>query len=99
MAQEVILGNCLNVLGYKDIKSALDMFNVASEEKKEYSENNCKREEPSLEYKFIEELKLKDSKVHKERRIKDEAETWHYVAAGGGREVVDVCHVENSGEL
>ncbi|XP_015707672.1 M-phase phosphoprotein 8 isoform X1 [Coturnix japonica] len=82
--------------GYKDIKSALDTFNVASEEKKEYSENNCKREEPSLEYKFIEELKLKDSKVHKERRIKDEAETWNYVAAGGGREVVDVCQMENS---
>ncbi|OXB57130.1 hypothetical protein ASZ78_006992 [Callipepla squamata] len=82
---------------YKDTKSALDMFNVASEEKKECCENLCKREEPSLEYKFIEELKLKDSKVHKERRsIKDETETWNYVAAGGGREVVDVCQVENS---
>ncbi|XP_042694681.1 M-phase phosphoprotein 8 isoform X2 [Centrocercus urophasianus] len=81
---------------YKDIKSALDMCNVASEEKKECSENNCKREEPSLECKFIEELKLKDSKVHKERRIKDEAETWNFVAAGGGREVVDVCQMENS---
>ncbi|XP_048791148.1 M-phase phosphoprotein 8 isoform X2 [Lagopus muta] len=81
---------------YKDIKSALDTCNVASEEKKECSENNCKREEPSLECKFIEELKLKDSKVHKERRIKDEAETWNYVAAGGGREAVDVCQMENS---
>ncbi|XP_021235678.1 M-phase phosphoprotein 8 isoform X3 [Numida meleagris] len=81
---------------YKDIKSAFDMFNVASEEKKEYSENNCKKEEASLEYKFIEELKLKDSKVHKERRIKEEAETWNYAAAGGGREVVDVCQLENS---
>ncbi|XP_065586168.1 M-phase phosphoprotein 8 isoform X1 [Cyrtonyx montezumae] len=82
---------------YKDTKSALDTFNVASEEKKECCENLCKREEPSLEYKFIEEVKLKDSKVHKERRsLKDETETWNYAAAGGGREVVDVCQVENS---
>ncbi|XP_075347068.1 M-phase phosphoprotein 8 [Mycteria americana] len=82
---------------FKDIKSAFDLFNVASEEKSEYSENNCKREESSLEYKFIEELKSKDSKVYKERRnIRDETNTWTYIAAEGDREVVDVCQMENS---
>ncbi|NXE09791.1 MPP8 phase, partial [Lophotis ruficrista] len=82
---------------FKDIKSAFDLFNVASEEKSEYSENNCKREESSLEYKIIEELKSKDSKVYKERRnIRDEKDTWTYIAAEGDREVVDVCQMENS---
>ncbi|XP_049678758.1 M-phase phosphoprotein 8 isoform X1 [Accipiter gentilis] len=82
---------------FKDIKSAFDLFNVASEEKSEYSENNCKREESSLEYKFIEELKSKDSKVYKERRnVRDETDTWTYIAAEGDREVVDVCQMENS---
>ncbi|XP_074672188.1 M-phase phosphoprotein 8 [Strix aluco] len=83
---------------FKDIKSAFDLFNVASEEKSEYSENNCKREESSLEYKFIEELKSKDSKVYKERRnIRDETDTWTCIAAERDREVVDVCQMENSG--
>ncbi|XP_061848154.1 M-phase phosphoprotein 8 isoform X1 [Colius striatus] len=82
---------------FKDLKSAFDLFNVASEEKSEYSENNCKREESSLEYKFIEELKSKDSKVYKERRnVRDETDTWTYIAAEGDREVVDVCQMENS---
>uniref|UniRef100_A0A8B9MS80 M-phase phosphoprotein 8 n=1 Tax=Accipiter nisus TaxID=211598 RepID=A0A8B9MS80_9AVES len=82
---------------FKDIKSAFDLFNVASEEKSEYPENNCKREESSLEYKFIEELKSKDSKVYKERRnVRDETDTWTYIAAEGDREVVDVCQMENS---
>ncbi|XP_029898433.1 M-phase phosphoprotein 8 isoform X2 [Aquila chrysaetos chrysaetos] len=82
---------------FKDIKSAFDLFNVASEEKSEYSENNCKREESSLEYKFIEELKSKDSKVYKERRnVRDETDTWTYIAAEGDREVVDMCQMENS---
>ncbi|KAM9300987.1 M-phase phosphoprotein 8 isoform 2-T5 [Morus bassanus] len=82
---------------FKDIKSAFELFNVASEEKGEYSENNCKREESSLEYKFVEELKSKDSKVYKERRnIRDETDTWTYIAAEGDREVVDVCQMENS---
>ncbi|KAM4683605.1 M-phase phosphoprotein 8 isoform 2-T2 [Amazona ochrocephala] len=68
-----------------------------SEEKSEYSENNCKREDSSLEYKLIEELKSKDSKVYKERRnIRDETDTWTYIAAEGDREVVDVCQMENS---
>ncbi|NXN92884.1 MPP8 phase, partial [Rhinopomastus cyanomelas] len=82
---------------FKDIKSAFDLFNAASEEKSEYSENNCKREESSIEYKFIEELKSKDSKGYKERRnVRDETDTWTYIAAGGDREVVDVCQMENS---
>ncbi|XP_065483014.1 M-phase phosphoprotein 8 [Caloenas nicobarica] len=81
---------------FKDVKSAFDLFNVASEEKSEYSENNCKREESSLEYKFIEELKSKDSKVYKERRnIKDETDTWTYTAAGD-QEMTDVCQMKNS---
>ncbi|KFP84164.1 PREDICTED: M-phase phosphoprotein 8, partial [Apaloderma vittatum] len=82
----------------KSLKSFTDiLLNVASEEKSEYSENNCKREESSLEYKFIEELKSKDSKVYKERRsIRDETNTWTYIAAEGDREVVDVCQMENS---
>ncbi|XP_061313719.1 M-phase phosphoprotein 8 isoform X1 [Pezoporus flaviventris] len=68
-----------------------------AEEKSEYSENNCKREESSLEYKLIEELKSKDSKVYKEsRNVRDETDTWTYIAAGGDREVVDVCRMENS---
>lgn len=99
MAQVASLGNCLNILGFKDIKSAFDLFNVASEEKSEYSENNCKREESSLEYKFIEELKSKDSKVYKERRnIRDGTDTWTYAAAEGDWELVHVCQMESSGE-
>ncbi|NWX19163.1 MPP8 phase, partial [Aegotheles bennettii] len=82
---------------FKDIKSAVGLFNVASEEKSKYSENNCQREESSLEYKFIEELKSKDSKVCKERRkIRAESDTWTYIAAEGDREVVDVCQMESS---
>ncbi|NXX43903.1 MPP8 phase, partial [Tricholaema leucomelas] len=82
---------------FKDIKSAFQLFNVASEEKSEYSQNNCKREESLLEYKFIEELKSKDSKVCKERKnIRNETETWTYIAAECYREVVDVCQMENS---
>lgn len=97
MAQVVTLGNCL--LGFKDVKSAFDLFNVASEEKSEYSENNCKREESSLEYKFMEELKSKDSKVYKERRnTRDETDTWTYSAAEGDQEMTDVCQMKNSGE-
>ncbi|XP_035182618.1 M-phase phosphoprotein 8 isoform X2 [Oxyura jamaicensis] len=70
-----------------------------SEEKNEYSENNRKREESSLEYKLIEELKSKDSKVYKERRsIRDETETWNYIAAEGDREVVDVCQMEDNSD-
>ncbi|KAK2533006.1 M-phase phosphoprotein 8 isoform X1 [Columba livia] len=85
------------IKSFKDIKSAFDLFNVASEEKSEYSENNCKREESSLEYKFIEELKSKDSKVYKERRnIKDETDTWTYAAAEGDQEMADVCQMKNS---
>lgn len=58
MAQVVTLGNCLNVLGFKVIRSVFELFNVASEEQKSKCyENNCKREESLLEYKFIEELK------------------------------------------
>ncbi|XP_026714057.1 M-phase phosphoprotein 8 [Athene cunicularia] len=84
---------------FKDIKSAFGLFNVASEERNEYSENNCRREESSLEYKFMEELRAKDSKVYKERRnIKDETDTWTCNAAERDREVVvDVCQMENSG--
>ncbi|XP_067146154.1 M-phase phosphoprotein 8 isoform X4 [Apteryx mantelli] len=85
---------------YKDIKSAFDLFNVASEEKNEYSENNRKREESCLDYKFVEELKSKDSKVYKERRsIRDETDTWTYIAAEGDREVVDVCQMEENSAL
>uniref|UniRef100_A0A8B9Q9V6 M-phase phosphoprotein 8 n=1 Tax=Apteryx owenii TaxID=8824 RepID=A0A8B9Q9V6_APTOW len=84
---------------YKDIKSAFDLFNVASEEKNEYSENNRKREESCLDYKFVEELKSKDSKVYKERRsIRDETDTWTYIAAEGDREVVDVCQMEENSD-
>ncbi|NXD10325.1 MPP8 phase, partial [Nothocercus nigrocapillus] len=84
---------------YKDIKSAFDLFNVASEEKNEYSENNHKREESCLDYKFVEELKSKDSKVYKERRsIRDETDTWTYIAAEGDREVMDVCQMEESSD-
>ncbi|KGL80372.1 M-phase phosphoprotein 8, partial [Tinamus guttatus] len=82
---------------YKDIKNAFDLFNVASEEKNEYSENNRKREESCLDYKIVEELKSKDSKVYKERRsVRDETDTWTYIAAEGDREVMDVCQVEES---
>ncbi|KAM9204691.1 M-phase phosphoprotein 8 [Mergus octosetaceus] len=84
---------------FKDIKSAFESFNVASEEKNDYSENNRKREESSLECKFIEELKSKDSKVYKERRsIRDETETWNYIAAEGDREVVDVCQMDENSD-
>ncbi|XP_025967879.2 M-phase phosphoprotein 8 isoform X1 [Dromaius novaehollandiae] len=84
---------------YKDIRSAFDLFNVASEEKNEYSENNRKREESCLDYKFAEELKSKDSKVYKEKRsIRDETDTWTYIAAEGDREVVDVCQMEENSD-
>ncbi|XP_068251537.1 M-phase phosphoprotein 8 isoform X1 [Nyctibius grandis] len=74
---------------FKDMKSALGLFNVASEEKSEYSENNCKREESSLEFKFVEELKSKDTKVCKERRnIRDETDTRTYITAKDGKQQV-----------
>ncbi|XP_009997738.1 PREDICTED: M-phase phosphoprotein 8 [Chaetura pelagica] len=81
---------------FKDIKSVFDLFNVASEEKREYSENNCKREESSLEYKFIEELKSKGSKVCKEQKNLDETDMWTRIAAEGDGEVMDVCQMESS---
>ncbi|XP_068000547.1 M-phase phosphoprotein 8 isoform X1 [Melanerpes formicivorus] len=82
---------------FKDIKSAFQLLNVASEEKSDCSENNCKREDSSVEHKFIEELKSKDSQVCKERRsIRDETDTWTYIAAEGDPEVVDVCQMESS---
>ncbi|XP_062423225.1 M-phase phosphoprotein 8 isoform X2 [Rhea pennata] len=85
---------------YKDIKSAFDLFNVTSEEKNECSENNRKREESCLDYKFVEELKSKDSKVYKERRsIRDETDTWTYIAAEGDRDIVDVCQIEENSAL
>ncbi|NWI18988.1 MPP8 phase, partial [Crypturellus soui] len=87
------------IKSYKDIKNAFDLFNVASEEKNEYSENNRKREESCLDYKFVEELKSKDSKMYKERRsMRDETDTWTYIAAEGDRDVMDVCQVEESSD-
>lgn len=57
MAHVVTLGNCLNILGFKVIRSAFELFNVASKQKSKYYENNCKREKSLLEYEFIKELK------------------------------------------
>ncbi|XP_063186797.1 M-phase phosphoprotein 8 isoform X2 [Chroicocephalus ridibundus] len=81
---------------FKDIKRAFDLFNVASEENSEYSENNCKRKRSSLEYKFIE--KSKDSKVYKERGniIRDGTDTWTYTAAEGDGVGGDLCQMESS---
>lgn len=79
MAQVVTLGNCLNILGFKDIRSTFDLFNVASEKKSEYYGNNCKREDSLLEYKFIEELK--EQGVQGRRNIRDATDTWTCIAA------------------
>ncbi|XP_069739594.1 M-phase phosphoprotein 8 [Phaenicophaeus curvirostris] len=72
----------------KDVKSTFDLFNVSSEEKSD-SENNYKREDSSLEYKFIEDVKSKDSKVYKERRnTRDEREMWTCITAEDGKQQV-----------
>lgn len=73
---------------------------MTSEEKNEYSENNRKREESTLDYKFMDEFKSKENRLYKERRsIRDETDTWTYIASEGDREVLDVCQMEeNSGK-
>ncbi|XP_006274145.1 M-phase phosphoprotein 8 [Alligator mississippiensis] len=83
----------------KDIKSAFDLFNMTSEEKNEYSENNRKREESTLDYKFMDEFKSKENRLYKERRsIRDETDTWTYIASEGDREVLDVCQMEENSD-
>ncbi|CAM2095844.1 unnamed protein product [Caretta caretta] len=84
----------------KENKSAFDLFNISSEEKNEYSDNNRKREDSSVDYKFIEEFKSKENKqLYKERRsIRDETDTWTYIAAEGDREVDHVCQMEENSD-
>ncbi|TFK09944.1 protein FAM98A [Platysternon megacephalum] len=84
----------------KENKSAFDLFNISSEEKNEYSENNRKREDSSVDYKFIEEFKSKENKqLYKERRsTRDETDTWTYIAAEGDREVDNVCQMEENSD-
>ncbi|NXX90912.1 MPP8 phase, partial [Centropus bengalensis] len=73
---------------FKDVRSTFDSFNITPEEKSD-SENNCKREESSLDYKLIEDVKSKDSKVYKERRnARDDRDSWSCIAAEGDGEVV-----------
>ncbi|XP_073195505.1 M-phase phosphoprotein 8 isoform X2 [Lepidochelys kempii] len=85
----------------KENKSAFDLFNISSEEKNEYTDNNRKREDSSVDYKFIEEFKSKENKqLYKERRsIRDETDTWTYIAAEGDREVDHVCQMEENSAL
>uniref|UniRef100_A0A8C8SA78 M-phase phosphoprotein 8 n=1 Tax=Pelusios castaneus TaxID=367368 RepID=A0A8C8SA78_9SAUR len=85
----------------KENKSAFDLFSISSEEKNEYSENNRKREDSSVDYKFIEEFKSKENKqLYKERRnTRDETDTWTYIAAEGDREMLDnVCQMEENSD-
>ncbi|XP_073195516.1 M-phase phosphoprotein 8 isoform X3 [Lepidochelys kempii] len=84
----------------KENKSAFDLFNISSEEKNEYTDNNRKREDSSVDYKFIEEFKSKENKqLYKERRsIRDETDTWTYIAAEGDREVDHVCQMEENSD-
>ncbi|XP_074841189.1 M-phase phosphoprotein 8 isoform X2 [Carettochelys insculpta] len=85
----------------KENKSAFDVFNSSSDEKNEFSDNNRKREDSSVDCKFVEELKSKENKQsYKDRRsIRDETDTWTYIAAEGDREVLDsVCQMEESSD-
>uniref|UniRef100_A0A8U7MDT8 M-phase phosphoprotein 8 n=1 Tax=Corvus moneduloides TaxID=1196302 RepID=A0A8U7MDT8_CORMO len=86
LAQVITLGNCLNILGIKDIRSTLELFNVVSEKNSEYFENNCKREDSLLEYKFIEELK--EQGVQGRRNKRDETDAWSCITAEDGKQQV-----------
>uniref|UniRef100_A0A8C3H0X9 M-phase phosphoprotein 8 n=1 Tax=Corvus moneduloides TaxID=1196302 RepID=A0A8C3H0X9_CORMO len=70
----------------KDIRSTLELFNVVSEKNSEYFENNCKREDSLLEYKFIEELK--EQGVQGRRNKRDETDAWSCITAEDGKQQV-----------
>ncbi|XP_059759210.1 M-phase phosphoprotein 8 isoform X5 [Balaenoptera ricei] len=76
---------------FKEIRNAFDLFKLTPEEKNDFPENNRKREEVPPDCKVTEDHKTKENKqLLKERRnTRDETDTWAYIAAEGGQEVVD----------
>ncbi|XP_044524908.1 M-phase phosphoprotein 8 [Gracilinanus agilis] len=86
---------------FKEMRNAFDLFTLTPEEKNDFSENNQKREETSLDFKFTEDYKTKENKqLYKERRsTRDETDTWTYIAAEGDQEVLDsVCQMDETSD-
>lgn len=88
-------------LAFKEIRNAFDLFKLTPEEKSDFPENNRKREEVPPDCKVTGDHRSKENKqLLKERRnTRDETDTWAYIAADGGQEVVDSTPQadENSG--
>nr|XP_030738627.1 M-phase phosphoprotein 8 isoform X6 [Globicephala melas] len=78
-------------LAFKEIRNAFDLFKLTPEEKSDFPENNRKREEVPPDCKVTGDHRSKENKqLLKERRnTRDETDTWAYIAADGGQEVVD----------
>ncbi|XP_059984841.1 M-phase phosphoprotein 8 isoform X4 [Lagenorhynchus albirostris] len=76
---------------FKEIRNAFDLFKLTPEEKSDFPENNRKREEVPPDCKVTGDHRSKENKqLLKERRnTRDETDTWAYIAADGGQEVVD----------
>ncbi|XP_067569962.1 M-phase phosphoprotein 8 isoform X3 [Pseudorca crassidens] len=76
---------------FKEIRNAFDLFKLTPEEKSDFPENNRKREEVPSDCKVTGDHRSKENKqLLKERRnTRDETDTWAYIAADGGQEVVD----------
>ncbi|XP_049723320.1 M-phase phosphoprotein 8 isoform X3 [Elephas maximus indicus] len=85
---------------FKEIRSAFDIFKLTPEEKNDLTESNRKREEIPLDCKITEDYKTKENKLFKERRnIRDEMDTWAYIAAEGDQELLEnVCQTDESSE-
>lgn len=81
------------VLGFKEIRSAFDVFSISSEEKNEYLDSR-KKEESTHESRSTDEFRLKDKQVHS-RTSRDETDTWAYIAAEGDHDITE----DSSGKL
>ncbi|XP_028903654.1 M-phase phosphoprotein 8 [Ornithorhynchus anatinus] len=82
----------------KEIRSAFDLFKLTPEDKNDNSEGNRKREDTSLECKCAEDYKTKENKeLYKERRsLRDETDTWAYIAAEGDQEILEsMCQMDD----
>ncbi|XP_054557288.1 M-phase phosphoprotein 8 isoform X2 [Talpa occidentalis] len=85
----------------KEIRNAFDLFKLTPEEKTDFPETNRKREETPLDCKVTEDQKTKENKQSlKERKnIREETDTWAYIAAEGDQEVLDsVCQVDENSD-
>ncbi|XP_029065983.1 M-phase phosphoprotein 8 isoform X6 [Monodon monoceros] len=76
---------------FKEIRNAFDLFKLTPEEKNDFPENNRKREEVPPDCKVTGDHRSKENKqlLKETRSTRDETDTWAYIAADGGQEVVD----------